>query len=162
MKKLEKQLIDLEMVEIKDKEAFKQEEMDAAVAALENQMNVDEDEIRIREDFHISQDYVRDKMKLDEKIKNILDESKISVNGKYLVEFDNQLFKIPIVENNKKYRFKLRNVNKIHFVKLNYTKLTPYSNFMIHNKTTIFLISREITRLIARKGGFTWRYQGLM
>ena len=122
MKKLEKQLIDLEMVEIKDKEAFKQEEMDAAVAALENQMNVDEDEIRIREDFHISQDYVRDKMKLDEKIKNILDESKISVNGKYLVEFDNQLFKIPIVENNKKYRFKLRNVNKIHFVKLNYTK----------------------------------------
>jgi hypothetical protein len=53
------------MVEIKDKEAFKQDEVDSAVAALENQMNVDEDEIGIREDFHISQDYVREKMKLD-------------------------------------------------------------------------------------------------
>jgi hypothetical protein len=39
--------------------------MDSAVAALENQMNVDEDEIRIREDFHISQEYVREKMKVD-------------------------------------------------------------------------------------------------
>jgi hypothetical protein len=105
------------MVEIKDKEAFKQEEVDSAGSALENQMNVDVDEIRIREDFHISQNYVREKIKQDEKMKNILDKSKISVTGEYLVEFDNQLFKIPIVENNKNKDLNLEML--IRFILLN-------------------------------------------
>ena len=69
---------------------------------------------------------------MNEKVKHILDRSRISVNGEYLVELgggDKELIRIPIVENNSKYRFKF--VNKIRSIeKSNDSRLPPFSNFM--------------------------------
>ena len=156
MKKLEEKLIDIEIEEIKKQDAGQKMETDSAVAALKD-LDVDAEhncEIKTKEEnLEISRDAVREKLNLNKKVNQMLEMSKISLSGEYLVELDNELIKIPIVENNTSYKFKLKNLKKSKNSSID-AKLPPYSEFMINNKTTIFLFPNEVTRLIARKGGF--------
>jgi hypothetical protein len=156
MKKLEDKLIDIEIEEFKKKDDKKQEETDAAVASLvvvdvigeENNREV----VGKVGQNEISRESMKEKIDINEKIRTILQKSRISTTGEYLIELNNELIRIPIIENSTCYKFKLTNIKKKK--KTSDTQLPPYTNFMINNKTTIFAFPREITRLIARKGGF--------
>ena len=158
IKKLEEKIIDMEVEEMKVKEALKQEETDVAVKSLEI-MSVDQNDAAeattVKVENPHNRESIRENINLNERISKILEKSKISSNGEYLVEIDNELIKIPVVDNISSYRFKLKNINKNKKkAEKSENRLPPYANFLMNNKTTIFLFSREITRLIARKGGF--------
>ncbi len=98
--------------------------------------------------------------KCKDQVHKLIEHAKQTKHGEHIVDYNGETIKLPCIDNNTSFKYELNRMEHNRAEKVVWKKLPPSQKFLINGKSTMFLFPREVTRLIARKGGFRMEVPG--